>query len=72
MGKNKVKVTGFRITDETILKKMDIIAKANKRSRNQEVEWALDKYVKEYESQNGSINIQKTLNMGDNHGTINM
>lgn len=72
MGKNKVKVTGFRISDETILEKLDIIAKKNKRSRNQEVEWALDKYVKDYESQNGSINIQKTINMGDNHGTINM
>ena len=72
MGKNRIKVTGFRISDETILEKLDIIAKNNKRSRNQEVEWALDKYVKEYELQNGSINIQKTLNMGDNHGTINM
>ena len=72
MGLNRVKVTGFRITDETILEKLDIIAKKNKRSRNQEVEWALDKYVKEYESQNGSIAIQKNINVEDNHGTINM
>lgn len=72
MGKNKVKVTGFRITDETILEKMGEIAKIHKRTRNQEVEWALDKYVKDYEAEHGSITIQKTVNMGDNHGTINM
>lgn len=72
MGKNRTKVTGFRITDETILEKLSIIAAQNKRSRNQEVEWALDKYVREYEKQNGSINIQKNINVEDNHGTINM
>lgn len=72
MGKNRIKVTGFRIEDESILEKLNIIAKENCRTRNKEVEYALKKYVDDYESVNGSINIQKTINMGDNHGTINM
>ena len=41
MGVNKVKVTGFRIEDETILKKLNIIARNNCRTRNKEVEYAL-------------------------------
>lgn len=72
MGQHKVKVTGFRISDETILEKMDIIAKKNCRTRNKEVEYALKKYVNDYENENGSITINKTVNMRDNNGTINM
>lgn len=72
MGKNKVKVTGFRIEDESILEKLYIIAENNCRTRNKEVEFALKQYVQNYESKNGNITISKTVNMGDNHGTINM
>lgn len=56
MGKNLVKVTGFRISDESILEKLNIIAKDHNRTRNQEVEWALSQYVKAYEKENGIIN----------------
>lgn len=55
MGKNLVKVTGFRISDPEILPKMQEIAKKHKRTRNQEVEWALADYIKRYEKENGSI-----------------
>ena len=72
MGQNKVKVTGFRIEDETILEKLNIIAKANCRTRNKEVEYALKLYVTNYENQNGKINIQNQVNIkGDNNGNIN-
>ena len=57
MGKNKTKVTGFRIEDESILEKLNIIAKNNCRTRNKEVEFALKMYVENYEKQNGSVNI---------------
>lgn len=57
MGKNKIKVTGFRIKDETILEKLNVIAENNCRTRNQEVEFALKQYVKTYESQHGNISI---------------
>lgn len=59
MGKNKVKVTGFRIEDESILDKLSIIAKINCRTRNKEVEYALKKYVTDYESKYGEINIKE-------------
>lgn len=55
MGKNLIKVTGFRFSDEKIPLKMDVIAKAHKRNRNQEVEWALSEYIKAYEKENGEI-----------------
>lgn len=55
MGANKVKVTGFRIEDESILEKLNIIAKNNCRTRNKEVEYALKKYVESYEEINGEI-----------------
>lgn len=80
MGQNKVKVTGFRIEDESILEKLNIISKANCRTRNKEVEYALAQYVKQYESQNGKIKTEeksihvhdnKSVIIGDN-GTINM
>lgn len=59
MGKNLVKVTGFRISDQDILKKLNVIAQAHKRNRNQEVEWALSEYVKAYEKENGTILIEE-------------
>jgi len=59
MGANKTKVTGFRIEDEMILKKLSIIADENKRSRNKEVEYALGQYVEQYEKLNGKIIIDQ-------------
>ncbi len=55
MGKNKTKVTGFRIEDTTILKKLNIIAEKNYRTRNKEVEYALKTYVEQYEKEHGPI-----------------
>lgn len=55
MGKNLVKVTGFRFTDNSILEKLNVISAEHKRTRNQEVEWALSNYIKQYEKENGEI-----------------
>lgn len=52
--------------------KIKTIAAKNKRSLSNQIEVLIENEIKAYEEQNGSINIQKTLNMGDNHGTINM
>lgn len=62
MGKHKIKVTGFRIKDETILEKMGVIAENNCLTGNQKVEYALKKYVEEYEKSNGSISVQNIQN----------
>lgn len=59
MGKNLVKVTGFRISDQTILEKLKIIAKNHKRDRNKEVEWALKLYVDAYEAKHGKIQLHE-------------
>ncbi len=59
MGKNLVKVTGFRISDESVLKKLNIIADKNCRTRNKEVEYALQLYVKNFEEKNGEIKINQ-------------
>ena len=49
MGENKIKVTGFRIRDPQILKKLDFIATKHNRNRNQEVNNILEEYVETYE-----------------------
>lgn len=59
MGANKTKVTGFRIEDESILKKLNVIAINNYRTRNKEVEYALKQYVEQYEKLNGKIQIEE-------------
>lgn len=59
MGKNKVKVTGFRIEDTTILEKLHITAKNNCRTRNKEVEFALKQYIENYEREHGKIELPK-------------
>lgn len=59
MGKNLIKVTGFRFQDDEIPLKMDFIAKQHKRNRNQEVEWALTEYINAWENENGKIDIKK-------------
>lgn len=59
MGENKTKVTGFRIENTKTLMKLSVIADRNKRSRNKEVEYALDNYVAKYEEENGEIKIKE-------------
>lgn len=72
MGNHKVKVTGFRIKDTEILDKLTIIAKENCRDRNKEVEYALKKYVEDYEKGHGKINVQNlNINNTGTIGTIN-
>lgn len=44
----------LRVTED-LLDKIKFIATVNKRSANKEIEFALEKYVKEYEQQNGKL-----------------
>lgn len=55
MGKNLVKMTGFRFAEETLIPKLDIIAQREKRNRNQQVEYALSLFVAQYEQEHGEI-----------------
>lgn len=71
MGKNKTKVTGFRIEDESILEKLNVIAQENCRTRNKEVEFALKQYVQNYEKQNGNIIIGE-INQSGTGNSINI
>lgn len=71
MGKNKTKVTGFRIEDESILEKLNVIAQENCRTRNKEVEFALKQYVQNYEKQNGRITIGE-INQSGSGNSINI
>lgn len=57
MGKNRVKQTGFRFNDQSIPKKMDVIARSHNRNRNQETEWVLSQYIKSYEKEYGEIQL---------------
>lgn len=59
MGKNLIKLTGFRFTDETLIPKIDIIARNEKRNRNQHVEYILTQYVQAYENQHGEIQLEE-------------
>lgn len=58
MGKNLQKLYSFR-TDETLIKKLNIISKEHSRTRNKEIEYALKLYVKNYEKENGEIEIKE-------------
>lgn len=57
MGKNLQKLYSFR-TDETLIQKLNIISKEHSRTRNKEIEYALKLYVKNYEKENGEIEIK--------------
>lgn len=59
MGKHLITQTSFRFSDQTIIAKLDKISKANKRNRNQQVEWVLDKYIREYEAEYGKIELDE-------------
>lgn len=60
------------ITDEITYKKIKVIAERENRSVSNLIETLVKEKIKNFENENGSIAIQKTINMGDNHGTINM
>ena len=59
MGKHLITQTSFRFSDQTIIAKLDVISKVNKRNRNQQVEWVLDKYIREYEAEHGKIELDE-------------
>ena len=42
---------------ETLITKLKIIAIENKRSTNKEMEYALEKYVNEYEKAHGEVHV---------------
>lgn len=48
--------TGLRL-DADILSKVKVIAKRNKRSLNSQIEFVVQEYVREYEKENGVIEI---------------
>ena len=61
----------IRTTPE-IKEKFEYICKKERRSMSNQAEKMIVDLIENYENKNGSINVQKTINMGDNHGTINM
>lgn len=60
------------VTDTETYEKIKKIAETENRSTSNLIETLVKKYIASYESEHGEIIIQKTINMGDNHGTINM
>ena len=71
MGTYKNKAYPLRIDNE-LMEKVRVISEKEDRPISRQLERIIKEYIENYESKNGSINIQKTINMGDNHGTINM
>ena len=59
-------------TTQEIKEKFEYICKKERRSMSNQAEKMIIDLIENYETKNGSINIQKTINMGDNHGTINL
>lgn len=43
---------------EQLISKLKVISTQHKRSTNKEIEFALEKYVNEYEMKNGSITVE--------------
>ena len=50
MGEHKQKLYSFR-TDDELIEKLNIIAEKHSRTRNKEIEYALKKYVEQYEQE---------------------
>ena len=67
-----VKPTIMVRTSEETKKKFEFICAKENRSMSNKIETMIIELINSYENENGSITIQKTINMGDNHGTINM
>lgn len=51
--------------EKEILEKLNVIAKNNERSTNQEIVYLIKKHVEKYENQNGNIIIQNNSHFGD-------
>lgn len=58
MGKHLQSQCMFR-TDEELIVKLSVIAAEHSRTRNKEIEYVLKKYVKEYEENNGTIEVKQ-------------
>ena len=71
MGIHKNKAYSLRIDNELMEKLKQCCIKED-RTVNKQIERLIKEYINNYESEHGEIVIQKTINMGDNHGTINM
>ena len=71
MGNYKNKAYTLRIDNE-LMEKLKHCCIQEDRTVNKQIERLVREYIKKYEAEHGSITIQKTINMGDNHGTINM
>lgn len=54
--------TSVRFEDDNLLKKISLMAESNKRSKGKQIEFILEKYVKDYEKENGTINISEKSN----------
>lgn len=67
---SKLQITTIRLKEPTNTKIREIAILEN-RKLNDQITMILEKYISDYENEHGTINI-KTVNMGDNHGTINM
>lgn len=52
--------------------KLKALAEQEERSISQMSAIMLERYLDEYEKEHGEINIEKYINVEDNHGTINM
>lgn len=48
----------LRVSEE-LISKIKSVARHNKRSANKELEYAIEKYVAEYEKENGKIDLSK-------------
>lgn len=62
MGKNLQKQFPFR-TDYSIIKKIDYIADANTRNRNQQIEHCLKKCIADYEALHGELLVDEDGNV---------
>lgn len=70
MPTNKPKVQTLLTTK--YFNKLKVIADQEERSISQMAAKMIEDYIDRYETENGEVKTQKTINMGDNHGNINM
>ena len=70
MPSNKPRLMTY--TEQETIDKFEVISKKENRSMSKQLEYILKQYIDNYESTNGTIATNKTINMQDNNGTINM
>lgn len=71
MGTYKNKAYPLRIDNE-LMEKIRIISEQEDRPISRQLERIIRDYIEDYESEHGSITIQKTINIDENHGTKNI